>query len=55
MLGGEGGAKWRDQWALNKVKTAYKDIYILKDELKTLDPKADIKRIKEIQYEHRTS
>jgi len=51
MLGGEGGAKWRDQWALNKVKTAYKDIYILKDELKTLDPKVDFKRIKEIQYD----
>ena len=51
MLGGEGGAKWRDQWALNKVKTAYKDIYLMKDELKTLDPKIDAKRIKEIQYE----
>ena len=51
MMGGEGGAKWRDQWALGKVKKAYKDIYLMKDELKTLDPKVDSKRIKEIQYE----
>ena len=51
MLGGEGGAKWRDQWALNKVKTAYKDLYLLKDELKTLDPKVDAKRIKDIKYD----
>jgi len=51
MMGGEGGAKWRDQWALGKVKKAYKDIYLMKDELKTLDPKVDTKRIKEIQYE----
>ena len=51
MMGGEGGAKWRDQWALGKVKKAYKDIYLMKDELKTLDPKMDSKRIKEIQYE----
>ena len=40
-MGGEGGAKWRDQWALDKVKTGYKDIYLMKDELKTLDPKVD--------------
>jgi hypothetical protein len=51
MLGGEGGAKWRDQWALNLVKKAYKDIYTWKDELKTLDPKVDAKRIKDIQYD----
>jgi len=51
MMGGADGAKWRDQWALDKVKTAYKDIYMLKDELKTLDPKVDAKRIKDIQYD----
>jgi len=53
MLGGEGGAKWRDQWALDLVKKAYKDIYLMKDELKTLDPKVpgDAKRIKDIQYD----
>jgi hypothetical protein len=51
MLGGEGGAKWRDQWALDLVKKAYKDIYTWKDELKTLDPKVDAKRIKDIKYD----
>jgi hypothetical protein len=50
-MGGAGGDRWRDEWALNKVKTAYKDIYLLKDELKTLDPKIDAKRIKDIQYD----
>ena len=36
---------------LGKVKTAYKDIYILKDELKGLDATKDAKRIKDIQYD----
>jgi len=51
MMGGEGGAKWRDQWALNKVKTAYRDIYKLKDELTGLDATADAARIKDINYD----
>ena len=51
MMGGEGGAKWRDQWALNKVKTAYQGIYKLKEELEGLDAIADAARIKEIKYD----
>jgi len=51
MMGGEGGAKWRDQWALNKVKTAYRNIYELKGELEGLDATADATRIKEIEYD----
>jgi len=51
MLGGEGGAKWQKQWALKKVKNAYKNIYELKDELKTLDPDKDTARIKDINYD----
>jgi len=49
-MGGAGGDRWRDEWALNKVKTAYKDIYTLKDELGGLDATADAARIKEIEY-----
>jgi len=51
MMGGEGGAKWQKQWALNKVKNAYKEIYSLKDELKELDPDKDTARIKDINYD----
>ena len=51
MMGGEGGAKWQKQWALNKVKNAYKEIYSLKDELKDLDPDKDTARIKDINYD----
>ena len=51
MMGGEGGAKWRDQWALNKVKTAYQGIYKLKGELEGLDATADAARIKDINYD----
>jgi len=50
-MGGEGGAKWRDQWALGKVKKAYKDIYMYKAELKELDATKDAARIKDIQYD----
>ena len=50
-MGGEGGAKWQKQWALNKVKNAYKEIYSLKDELKDLDPDKDTARIKDINYD----
>ena len=51
MLGGEGGAKWRDQWALGKVKEAYKNIYLKKKELKKLDSVKDLAKIKELEYE----
>jgi hypothetical protein len=51
LMGGEGGAKWQKQWALNKVKNAYKEIYSLKDELKDLDPDKDTARIKDINYD----
>ena len=51
MLGGEGGAKWRDQWALGKVKEAYKNIYLKKKELKKLDSVKDMDKIKELEYE----
>jgi hypothetical protein len=51
MLGGEGGAKWRDQWALGKVKEAYKNIYLKKKELKKLDAVKDLEKIKELEYE----
>ena len=51
LMGGEGGAKWQKQWALNKVKNAYKEIYSLKDELKELDPDKDTARIKDINYD----
>ena len=50
MLGATDGAKWRDQWALDKVKTAYRNIYELKGELEGLDATTDAAKIKDIEY-----
>ena len=55
MLGGEGGAKWKDQWALGKVKTAYNgmmDNNIKLEELRA-DPEGNRDQILELERENK--
>ena len=55
MMGGEAGAKWQKQWALNKVKTAYNgmmDNNIKLDELRT-DPEGNKDLILELERENK--
>ena len=55
MLGGEGGAKWKDQWALGKVKTAYNgmmDNNIKLEELRK-DPEGNRDQILELERENK--
>ena len=55
MLGGEAGAKWKDQWALGEVKTAYNGIMDNNIKLEELrkDPEANRSQILELERENK--
>jgi hypothetical protein len=55
MMGGEGGAKWQKQWALNKVKTAYNGMMDNNIELEELqkDPDKNKALITELERENK--
>ena len=55
MMGGEGGAKWKDQWALGEVKKAYNGIMDNNIKLEELrkDPKANQSQISELERENK--
>jgi len=55
VMGGEGGAKWQKQWALNKVKTAYNGMMDNNIELEELqkDPDKNKALITELERENK--